>query len=80
MRRALAAGGRLAVSTWRPDEEVPLCEELRHVAERHVGPISDRRHSLGDPGEALLRDAGFHDVWSKTLSRTIRFEDGCSSI
>jgi ubiquinone/menaquinone biosynthesis C-methylase UbiE len=78
MRRALAEGGRLAVSTWRPDVEVPVCEELRHVAERHLGPISDRRHSLGEAAalETLLRDAGFRDVRSRTLSRIIRFEDG----
>lgn len=78
MRRAVAPGGRLAVSTWRPDAEVPVCEELRHVAERHLGPITDRRHSLGDAGslETLLRDAGFQDIRTRTLSRTIRFEDG----
>jgi ubiquinone/menaquinone biosynthesis C-methylase UbiE len=82
MRRALAAGGRLAVSTWRPDAEVPVCEELRHVAERHVGPITDRRHSLGEAAalEALLRDAGFHEVRSRTVSRIIRFEDGVDFI
>ena len=60
------------------DAEVPVCEELRHVAERHLGPITDRRHSLGDAGslETLLRDAGFQDIRTRTLSRTIRFEDG----
>lgn len=78
MRHALASGGRLAVSTWRPDEEIPFVRELRRVAERHVGPIVDRRHSFGEAGplEMLLRDAGFHDVRSKIVSRTIRFEDG----
>ena len=78
MHRALAARGRLAVSTWRPDEEIPLVRELRHVAERHLGTIADRRHSFGEAGplEALLRDAGFHDVRLKTVSRTIRFKDG----
>lgn len=82
MRRALAEGGRLAVSTWRPDEEVPVCEQLRRVAERHVGPIADRRHSLGQaaPLEALLREAGFHDVRVRTLGRTIRFPDGARFI
>jgi ubiquinone/menaquinone biosynthesis C-methylase UbiE len=77
MRRALAAGGRLAVSTWRPDEELPLLRELRRVAERHLGPIIDRRHSFGEAGplETLLRDAGFLDVRSKTVSRTIRFNE-----
>jgi hypothetical protein len=28
MRRALAGGGRPGIGTWRPDEEVPLGEEL----------------------------------------------------
>ncbi|BCH27281.1 class I SAM-dependent methyltransferase [Mesorhizobium sp. L-8-3] len=78
MRRALAKGGRLAVATWRPDDEIPFFRELRYVAERHLGAIADRRHSFGDaaPLEALLRDAGFHDVRSRTISRTIRFDDG----
>lgn len=78
LRRALAPGGRLAVSTWRPDEVVPVCRDLRHIAERHVGPIIDRRHSFGEAGplEALLWDAGFLDVRSKTVSRTVRFNDG----
>lgn len=78
MRRALAERGRLAVSTWRPDEELPVLLALRRIAENYVGPISDRRHGFGEPGpvEALLRDAGFHDVRTKTVSRTIRFADG----
>ncbi len=78
MHRALLKGGRLGVSTWRPDEEFPLLHQLRGVAERHLGPIADRRHSLGEPGplETVLREAGFHDVRSKRLSRTIRFHDG----
>jgi len=78
MRRALAANGRLAVSTWRPDEELPVLWELRRVAERHVGALVDRRHSLGEAGplERLLREAGFRDVRSKTVSRTIHFDDG----
>jgi ubiquinone/menaquinone biosynthesis C-methylase UbiE len=78
MHRALGAGGRVAVSTWRPDEEIPLCIDLRRVAERHVGPIVDRRHTLGESGplEALLEEAGFRDVRSTILSRTTRFPDG----
>ncbi len=77
MRRALAAGGRLAVSTWRPDEEMPVLRELRRVAERHVGAIEDRRHGFGEAGplEALLRSVGFGDVDVKVESRTIRFDD-----
>ncbi len=78
MRRALATGGRLAVATWRSDEEIPFFRELRSVAERHLGTIKDQRYSFGDATalEALLRDAGFQDVQSSTLSRTIRFDDG----
>ena len=78
MKRALAANGRLAVSTWRPDEEFPVLHGLRGVAERHLGPIDDARHSLSDPRaiEAVLQAAGFHSVSSKNLSRTIRFPDG----
>ena len=65
------------MSTWRPDEEIPLGRELRRVAERHLGPVSDRRHSFGEAGplEALLVEAGFFDVRSKTVSQTIRFDD-----
>lgn len=78
MRRALAQGGRLAVATWRSDEEIPFFRELRRVAERLLGPVVDLRHSFGNAAliEALLRDAGFHDVRSRTISRRIHFEDG----
>jgi len=78
MHGALAPGGRLAVSTWRPDEEFPLLRELRRVAERHLGPIADRRHCLGDAEllHSLLREAGFREVESKTVPRTVRFRDG----
>jgi ubiquinone/menaquinone biosynthesis C-methylase UbiE len=82
MRRALAQGGRLAVATWRSDDEIPFFGELRRLAERHLGSISDQRYSFGDaaPLEALLRDAGFREVHSKTVSRTIRFEEGGSFV
>ena len=78
MRRALTKGGRLAVTTWRSDDEIPLFHELRRVAERHLGAVADQRHSLGDAAmlEALLSEAGFYDVRLKTISRTIRFNDG----
>jgi ubiquinone/menaquinone biosynthesis C-methylase UbiE len=77
MRRALAPRGRLAVATWRSDDEIPFFRELRRITERHLGAIADQRHSFGDaaPLEALLREAGFDDVRSKTISRTIRFSD-----
>jgi SAM-dependent methyltransferase len=78
MHRALVPEGRLAVSTWRPDEEIPLFFALRRVAEGKVGPIQDRRHGFGDGAllGALLRDAGFEDVRCRTVTRRIRFDDG----
>ncbi|WGS21754.1 MULTISPECIES: methyltransferase domain-containing protein [unclassified Bradyrhizobium] len=74
MRRALAKGGRLAIATWRSDDEIPFVRELRRVAERHVGAIVDQRHGFGDaaPLEVLLRDAGFREVRLRTMSRTVR--------
>lgn len=82
MHRALAPGGRVLVSTWRADDEMPPLRELRRVAERRLGPISDRRHSLDDPRalEDLLREAGLRDVRSKTASRRVRFEDGSTYV
>jgi ubiquinone/menaquinone biosynthesis C-methylase UbiE len=78
MHRALKSGGRLALSTWRPDDEIPFGRELRQVAERHLGPIADRRHCFGEaaPIEALLRAAGFRNLQSKTFTLPIRFDDG----
>lgn len=78
MHRAVLPEGRLAVATWRPDDEMPVFHELRAVAERHLGPVMDKRHSYGDAEllAALLETAGFRDVQVKTVSRTVRFEDG----
>ncbi|MGD9903751.1 MAG: class I SAM-dependent methyltransferase [Vicinamibacterales bacterium] len=78
MRRALAAGGRLVVATWRGVEESPFFERLLHVGERHVGPIVDQRHAFGD-GEALgalLTAAGIAEVAVTTVSKVLRFADG----
>jgi ubiquinone/menaquinone biosynthesis C-methylase UbiE len=82
MRRALAAGGRVAVSTWRPDEQFPVLRELRRIAERHIGAIADKRHGFGEAGplERLLRDAGFRDVRSKVSARTVRFTDAAAFV
>jgi ubiquinone/menaquinone biosynthesis C-methylase UbiE len=82
MRRALIQGGKLAVSTWRCDEEIPFFRELRRVAEVHLGPVADQRYAYGDAGalETLLREAGFRDVRSRKLSRTMRFDDGASFV
>jgi ubiquinone/menaquinone biosynthesis C-methylase UbiE len=82
MRRALLAGGRLAASTWCADEESPSLHRLRRVAERHLGVINDRRHSLPDAGEleSLMRDAGFRDVRSTVVTRTIYFDNGADFV
>jgi ubiquinone/menaquinone biosynthesis C-methylase UbiE len=78
MRRALANGGRLAVATWRSDDDIPFFRELRRTAEPYVGAVEDQRYSFGSAPllEALLRSAGFHHVQSRVVSRTIRFEEG----
>lgn len=74
MRRVLAPGGRIAVGTWRPVEEVPIIRDLQKVAERHLGPIVDQRHSLGDADAIgrLLADGGLGVVRVETVMRTIR--------
>ncbi len=76
MRRSLVPGGRLAISTWLADDEVPFFHELRRIAERHLGPVADQRHSFGDAAalEALLRDAGFQEVRSRTITRIVRVD------
>lgn len=78
MRRVLAPGGRLGVSTWRPIEEIPLFRDLHRVAEQHLGPVVDQRHAFGDATaiERLFAEAGFNDIQVKTMARTIRFADG----
>src|SRR5579885_58266 len=67
MRRALVPGGTLAISTRRSDDEIPFFRERRRIAERHLGPIADQRHSFGDAAqlEAVLRDAGFGEGRSR---------------
>lgn len=78
MRRVLAPGGRVAIATWCSLEDIPGMRELNAVAERHVGPIVDSRHSFGD-GNALKRlmvDAGFSHVDVKTHAHDVPFADG----
>ena len=78
MRRALAPGGRLAIATWCSLEDIPGMRELNAVAERHVGPIVDSRHSLGDGNvlKSLLVDAGFRHVAVNTHAHDVQFADG----
>jgi ubiquinone/menaquinone biosynthesis C-methylase UbiE len=77
-RRVLVPGGRLAIGTWLPVDDVPLIRDLQRVAERHLGPVIDQRHSFGDPDaiRRLLVDAGFHDVHVETYTHTVRFGGG----
>ena len=78
MRRVLAPGGRVAIATWCMLESVPRVVELNAVAERHVGPIADTRHSFGDANmlKTLLVDAGFSDVTVEMYARDVQFADG----
>jgi ubiquinone/menaquinone biosynthesis C-methylase UbiE len=78
MKRVVRRGGRLAVATWGPLEQAPIFRDLQRVAERHVGPINDRRHSYGDAEalEVLLADAGFEAVHVETESRVIHLDSG----
>jgi SAM-dependent methyltransferase len=78
MRRVLAPGGRVAVATWLPLQDLPDMLALNAVAERHLGPIADSRHSFGDPKalKKLLADGGFSDVTVETVTLDVLFPDG----
>ncbi len=78
MRRVLAPGGRAAIATWRELQDLPAALELNDIAERHVGPIVDVRHSFGnaDALKNALLDAGFQDVRVDTFSHEVHFGDG----
>jgi len=80
LARAVAPGGRVAVSTWQSLDHTPLFRELHQVAERHLGPMTDRRHGFGDADalERLLRESGFGEVDVTTVTRTVRFTDGAT--
>jgi ubiquinone/menaquinone biosynthesis C-methylase UbiE len=78
MRRVLAAGGRLAFATWLAIDDIPLMRDLQRVAEWHLGPFVDARHSFGDPDRIrqLLTSAGFSNIQLETVTRTIRLDGG----
>jgi ubiquinone/menaquinone biosynthesis C-methylase UbiE len=76
MRRVLKKGGKLAVATWRSDEESPFLHELRCVAERHLGPIADQRYNFAESAlESFARDVA-GDVRINIISRRVHFDDG----
>jgi ubiquinone/menaquinone biosynthesis C-methylase UbiE len=78
MRRVLAPRGRIAIATWASLEDLPEMRELNATVERHVGPIVDSRHTLGDGTalKALIVDAGFSRVNVKSYAHDVRFGDG----
>ena len=79
MRRALAAGGRVAVAVGQGIAHQPVHAALDEVAVRHLGaPIFSRTiFALGDAQElrALLEGAEFHDVVIESLSAVARVPD-----
>jgi ubiquinone/menaquinone biosynthesis C-methylase UbiE len=81
MRRVLAPRGRLALATWRVVEEVPLVRDLQLVAERHLGPVVDQRHSMGDGNiiTGLLADAGLRGIGVETITCTVRMSGGADT-
>ena len=72
IRRVLAPGGRVMLSTWRPVGEQPYIAALTSIAERHFGPSNDTRWSFGDDASlrALVTEAGFEDVRVEVVTRT----------
>jgi len=79
MRRALGAGGRLALMVWRSIHESPGFAVLAEALERHVGQAAAAvmRAPFGlsnaDELAALVRDAGFQDVAIQQRVGTVRF-------
>jgi ubiquinone/menaquinone biosynthesis C-methylase UbiE len=75
MRRVLAAGGRILVSTPPPN---PFFKTLEHALARHVGEqvaaFLGMVFSMNDPHafEQLLHDAGFRDVTVRTDTKKLR--------
>jgi hypothetical protein len=78
MRRVLRSGGRVAVGTWLPIEDIPLVRDLDQIARQQLGPFTDSRHSFGD-GKALaglLEENDFRDVGADIVSHDVRMTDG----
>ena len=74
MRRVLASGGRVAISSWCPVDDIPLMRDLQRVVEKHLGAFNDTRHSFGE-GDAirtLLAGAGFGRIDIETVSLPVR--------
>jgi len=78
MRRVLVGRGRVGIATWRSVADIPFAGDLHKIAERHLGTMTDIRHSFGD-GDALARllaGGGFSDVHVETVTGAVRGIDG----
>jgi ubiquinone/menaquinone biosynthesis C-methylase UbiE len=82
LRRVTAAGGVAAVAVWRSTADMPLLQELQVVAERHLGPIDDRRYGFGDPEalERLMRASGFREITMDRLDHIVRMDVGAQFV
>jgi ubiquinone/menaquinone biosynthesis C-methylase UbiE len=80
MRRVLVPGGRSVVLVWQSIDASPGFALLADALERHVGPetatIMRAPFVLGDRYQlqALMSDAGFHDVRVRGETGTVNFE------
>jgi SAM-dependent methyltransferase len=77
LRGALVSEGRALIATWLPLSESGAFFDMTSVAERHLGPINDRRHSFGNP-DSLIRamsEAGLKGVRVVTVTRRLSFDD-----
>jgi ubiquinone/menaquinone biosynthesis C-methylase UbiE len=79
MRRVLVAGGRLALSVWRPIQYSPGYAALADALERYVGTEAAAMlrapFGLGDPEElrGLVAQAGFHNMHIQIAIHAVRF-------
>jgi hypothetical protein len=76
--RSIRRSPRSRLQCNQPSSSQKNCTRLWKFA--GLGAIADQRYGFGEaaPLEALLGDAGFREVQSRRLSRTIRFKDGAS--
>jgi SAM-dependent methyltransferase len=77
MHRVLAIDGRIAIATWLSPADIPFAGDLHAVAERHLGTMTDVRHSFGDANAlARLLAEGGRDIQVETVRNTVRGIDG----
>jgi ubiquinone/menaquinone biosynthesis C-methylase UbiE len=78
MRRVLDSGGRVAVGIWLATDDIPFMSDLDRIAQHHLGPFIDSRHSFGDGQKlaALLSENGFRDVRVEAVAHDVAIVDG----